>query len=463
MIGIAKKNNTSVVLPRCDWANYLKNPPTIKSVSPTAIYNEPHFHYSDVVVPSNEVVDITGWLQSEKHWEHCVDEIKNMFIPEHSEPLNKKSIAISIRRGDYVDNPNYELLNADYYYLALLEQFPDWRDYEILIFSDDIPYCKVHFGCLPNVHFIENMNPMEQLMLGSMCDHFIIANSTFSWWMAYLGEKPHSKIIRPNYLFAGELLRTSDSKDFYPERWTTFDHKGKKLMMEDVTFLMPLTVDSKDREENATTTCTNLQRYFRTNLWIGDPSENGKFHRTKWLNKNTKNSTTPIVINYDCDIIVPPLQLWLAVEQLRSGESDMVYPYDGRFARCPRTWVSVMQKYNDAGMFKDTEFVGCRPFDGASVGGVVAYNKNKFIESGGENEKMVSYAPEDQERFYRWNKLGYKVHRIKGCCYHLDHVITTNSSTTHPDYIGNEEEFGFVKSLTKDQLRIYVNTWNYFI
>lgn len=475
MLGIAKEYATRVVLPKCDFADYLQNKPEIGEIIGEVVpVSETHFHYDMGQFATAEYgsIDITGWFQSEKYWEHCKEHVREMlYMPgvevmkqTHGKLLSKKTIAISIRRGDYVDNPNYELLNADYYYLAMLEHFPDWRNYNILIFSDDIPYCKVHFQCLPNVHFIEGLNPMEQLILGSLCDNFIIANSTFSWWMAYLGEKPHSKIIRPNYLFAGKLLAENDWIDFYPDRWTVFDHKGKRLDLWDVTFIIPFHLDSKDRSENFEILANYTAQYFASQRMAGDPVVDcsGIFHRTKWLNVATAKAHTPIIINYDCDILTPPLQIYVAVEMLRNNEADMVYPYDGRFARCPRTWVPVMQKYNDVGMFKDTVFVGCRPTDGASVGGVVAYRKDKFIESGGENEKMISYAPEDQERFYRWNKLGYRVARIKGCCYHLDHVITTNSSTTHPDYQANESEFTYIKSLSESDLRAYVKTWGYF-
>lgn len=472
MIGIAKKYNTSVVLPKCDFAEYLAHPPAI---SPDWLRFIPFaekaytFNIEQFEAAKALNIDITGWLQSEKYWEHCKEDVRealefksNVTMLQFSKYSDKPTIAISIRRGDYVDNPNYELLNADYYYLALFEHFPDWRDYKILIFSDDIPYCKLHFQCLPNVYFVEGLNPMEQLILGSMCDNFIIANSTFSWWMAYLGEKPHSKIIRPNYLFAGDLLKNNDWSDFYPERWAVFEHKEKYLEMGDVTFTTPVTIDSQDRQENKEAITAYIERHYTAYLQVGSPVRNGKFHRTHWLNVAAELSTTPIVINYDCDILVPPLQIFMAVEMLRNNEADMVYPYDGRFARVPRTWMPKVQKYNDVGIFKDTEFVGCRKGDAPSVGGVVAYRKDKFIESGGENEKMVSYAPEDTERFYRWNKLGYRVARIKGCCYHLDHVITTNSSTQHPDYKNNERELNYVMSLTETELRDYVQTWVYF-
>jgi hypothetical protein len=97
-----------------------------------------------------------------------------------------------------------------------------------------------------NVHFADELGckkDIEQLALMSLCDHFIISNSTFSWWGAYLGEKEHSKIIHPAYHFAGKLLQTSNAKDYYPERWINFDHVGKRIDLSDVTFTVPVSYD----------------------------------------------------------------------------------------------------------------------------------------------------------------------------------------------------------------------------
>ena len=72
----------------------------------------------------------------------------------NSKVFDKEVIAIHIRRGDYIDNPNYVLLPITYYYLALEQYFPNWRtQYNVLIFSDDIEYCKVHFEVYNNVYY----------------------------------------------------------------------------------------------------------------------------------------------------------------------------------------------------------------------------------------------------------------------------------------------------------------------
>lgn len=131
---------------------------------------------------------------------------------------------ISVRRGDFVYHPYYYQLSYKYYRLAIIENFPDWKQRNLIFTSDDIDYCKYHFSSLPNSYFLENFSAIEQLALGSQCNDFVISNSTFSWWIAWLGEKSSSKIIRPQYNFNPSIKDINLEKDFFPERWIRFNH-----------------------------------------------------------------------------------------------------------------------------------------------------------------------------------------------------------------------------------------------
>jgi predicted glycosyltransferase involved in capsule biosynthesis len=124
---------------------------------------------------------------------------------------------------------------------------------------------------------------------------------------------------------------------------------------------------------------------------------------------------------------------------LRSG-TDFVYPYDGRFARVPRSERKTITKHLDVGMLK-SKYTGMNKGDMVSVGGAIAYNKKSFINAGGENENFISYGAEDLERFYRFKTLGYEVERVNGALYHLDHAITIDSSNKHNDFEGNKKEY----------------------
>jgi hypothetical protein len=484
-IGIAEKHGVEAVFPPWDYKKYFKGEFKVGTCEAPEM-REPHFHFYGGFPDHCNIVK--SYLQSEKYFEHCKDKIKALF--EFRDDLKfkykRKTIGISIRRGDYVDNDNYELLPASYYYLALFEHFPDWRDCDIMIFSDDIEYAKVHFQCLLNARFAdafiegeyfgENETAIRQLAQLAGCDHFIIANSTFSWWGAWLGEKEGTKVIRPASYFGPKLQHLS-LKDHYPERWIPFDHKGEKLDLTDVTFTIPVSYDSKDRKQNLDLSVCLLQRDFETNIIVGEHGgdqfvyfkqwckyvkfEDEDFHRTKFLNEMCRMSDTPIVVNFDCDVILPPLQIYLAVEAIRGG-SDMVYPYDGRFARVDRkAWFKEMEKRLDVGFFKDTVFKGMRREDALSVGGCVFVNKDSFIKSGMENENFISWSPEDAERYHRWQVLGFKVERINGVLYHMDHWVGANSSDKHPHADQGRREWQMVKSMNKNQLQKYVSTWGW--
>lgn len=487
-IGIAITHGHGFAFPEWPYQKFFKGPIATGQLPGTPVLHEQHYHYHDWPIKQGVNYDLKGWLQSEKYWAHIDSQIRQLFTFQEdfaagvrarfAQAFEKPTIAISIRRGDYVGNPNYELLPVTYYIQALLEHFPDWLEHNITFFSDDLPYCRVHFECLANARFVDGLNAIEQLCLMSQCDHFIIANSTFSWWGAYLGEKPGSKIIRPAYLFAGPLLQQNDSKDFYPERWIEFDHKAQKLDLSDATFTVPVFHDHPDRRQNLDLSVCMLQRDFDTNIIVGEQGSNQfgymaqwtkyvrfadmkDFHRTKMLNDMAMMAETPIIVNWDCDVFIPPMQIWLAAEAVRNGQ-DMVYPYDGRFARVPRgPWFKKVEHHLDIGIFGDTEFTGKhgKPMPVSSVGGAIFFDKDAFIDGGMENEKMISYGPEDCERWDRFHALGFKVLRIAGSLYHIDHFCGPNSSSRCPYFKANHNELVKIRAMKPERLREYVDSW----
>ena len=123
-------------------------------------------------------------------------------------------IALHIRRGDFVwNNKNHPPLSLDYYKSAL-ELFDS--DREVIIFSDDTEWCKEQELFADDRFAVaEGGDQFYDLCLMSMCDDFIIANSTFSWWGAWLGNR--GKVIAPKRWF-GETLG-HDTKDLYCEGW----------------------------------------------------------------------------------------------------------------------------------------------------------------------------------------------------------------------------------------------------
>jgi len=291
----------------------------------------------------------------------------------------------------------------------------------------------------------------------TMCENHIVSSSTFSWWGAYLSAS--KRIIRPAYNFSAEYLLRFDDKDYYPNSWEVFDHKGYKIPL-DCTFIIPVTYDHKDRLDNLKLNLLFLQN-FDTKIIIGENKTQKMdsdiqfdfeyFHRTKMINELAKKGTE-IIVNWDADVICPPMQLISAVDAIKNGY-DMVYPYDGRFARVNRKWYSELLRFLDVGILSKYEFSGTQDHDERSVGGAVMFNKESFFKGGGENENMISWAPEDRERFYRFDKLGFRIARIKGVIYHVDHYIGSDSGENHELYQDNCIEFERIKLLTINQLK----------
>lgn len=235
--GLAKKNNQEYSLPEWDYEQYFsfdfpKNPEDLDF----KYIKEKHYHYYEWDL-ENGNFDIEGWIQSEKYFDIPLTKELFHFKPELTDRLkknyhflfDKKNVLITVRRGDLVAHPSYFQISYKFYFLALIKYFPDWKERNIIFTSDDIPYCKYHFGHLPNSFFLQNLSPIEQLALGSQCDDFIISNSTFSWWLAWLGEKSTTKIIRPFKKFRGKKCILSNEKDFFPERWIIFDHRSQRI------------------------------------------------------------------------------------------------------------------------------------------------------------------------------------------------------------------------------------------
>jgi hypothetical protein len=91
-------------------------------------------------------------------------------------------------------------------------------NYCFMIFSDDIPYCKNIFGDQENVVYIDGNSQEVDLCMMSLCHHNIIANSSFSWWGAWLNSNKYKKVVAPKRWFGPAY--SHNTKDLYPQSWT---------------------------------------------------------------------------------------------------------------------------------------------------------------------------------------------------------------------------------------------------
>ncbi len=137
-----------------------------------------------------------------------------------SEP---NTIGIHVRRGDYVGNPRtlarHGICDVDYYRRALAAVSMNFDVVTPVIFSDDIDCAKKELSCLGGGHYVAGTSPEEDLHLMSLCQHNIIANSTFSWWAAWLNLNPDKRVVAPQQWFGPKLRLKHDTKDLFPNSW----------------------------------------------------------------------------------------------------------------------------------------------------------------------------------------------------------------------------------------------------
>lgn len=245
-----------------------------------------------------------------------------------------------------------------------------------------------------------------------------------------------------------------------------------KIDLRDTTFIIPTHFDHEDRKRNLDTVVRMLQQDFETNIIVGEQGGNKfeyfretcqyvkfqdeHFHRTKFINEMVRMSSTPIFCNYDTDVLMAPMQILTAVQMLRDGKADFVYPYKYQFIRVPKRHHGQLK--NDLFIFAPQP-VGDETEVRPSVGGAVLFNKEKFLANGAENEKFVSFGPEDVERYERFIRLNLRNKRVRGPLYHLNHFVGVNSSQKNPFYQDGVYELIKQREMNNDELKEYVKSW----
>lgn len=197
-------------------------------------YKEKDFSFNpDLLSNSTENMLLRGLFQSEKYFVHKRDLILKEFT--FKEPLsgkNKKmsetlqsenSVAVHIRRGEFAANKDINqkigTTSLDYYNKAIDYIREKVENPKFYIFSDSPEWVKENFKILENAVQIDWNSGKESyrdMQLMSLCKHNIIANSTFSWWGAWLNQNSEKIVIAPKQWFSGWDY---DTKDLIPENW----------------------------------------------------------------------------------------------------------------------------------------------------------------------------------------------------------------------------------------------------
>ena len=260
LCNITNKSGNSLELPDYFAWKYMQEPPIINNDKNYEelfhfLGNEPINErlnkYVDYFTENRDKivnVNLGSHLQSEQWFINNVDYIKTKLLikteeinkvkEKYKHLFNRPTIGIGIRRGDFVRHGVFYQIPEYWYEKALKSNFPNWNEYNIVLFSDDIEWCKNYYAgsnIRPFMHFAEPNNthlhtdgfkhyhkdPMEQFILSTLMDNYILGSSTFSWWAGWYVKNFNSgKVIHcgKNLSIKGEK-EFGINNDYYPKNW----------------------------------------------------------------------------------------------------------------------------------------------------------------------------------------------------------------------------------------------------
>lgn len=170
---------------------------------------------------------IKGYWQSEKYFADCVDEVRKSFqfsVPTDENNIRamqeinaSNSVSIHIRRGDYLEQNRNWAIGPDYYNKAIAYMSQKVDSPRFFVFSDDMQWVKDNIN-IPNATYItwnKAENSFRDMQLMRSCKHNIIANSSFSWWGAWLNDNPDKIVITPDRWFPF----FEGTRDVIPRQW----------------------------------------------------------------------------------------------------------------------------------------------------------------------------------------------------------------------------------------------------
>jgi len=175
---------------------------------------------------------LDGYWQSEKYFQNIENMIrkeitlKKSLSSKYTELIDKiknsDSVSVHIRRGDYLSDKIskiYAMCPIEYYYKAIEKITGHYPNPHFFIFSDDINWVKQNLNIPYPKIFVSGENEIknyEELILMSLCKHNIIANSSFSWWGAWLNKNTDKIVISPDKWFNDKI---GNAKDLIPKNW----------------------------------------------------------------------------------------------------------------------------------------------------------------------------------------------------------------------------------------------------
>lgn len=208
-----------------------------RSLKPFFLFlKEKQFHFDEQVLRSHAgCLILEGFWQSEAYFKGSADIIRRDLqlsttpSPEFDQYLQQirttpAPVSIHVRRGDYVNHPEFSktfgFIGLDYYRKAIRYMTKEIKNPHFYVFSDDKDWVRDNLPLPSDSTFVQNTGPtgdVADLVLMSHCKHHIIANSSFSWWGAWLNPNPDKLVITPSNWYKDKP--DWDTKDLLPSTW----------------------------------------------------------------------------------------------------------------------------------------------------------------------------------------------------------------------------------------------------
>lgn len=194
---------------------------------------EKFYHFDKHLLDIKHEAFVEGYFQTEKYFKYIEPIIRQEFtFKTQPDVVNQKlleqikntqtTVSVHIRRGDFVNNPTHPLQDNNYFQRAFNILKKKCQDLHLFLFSNDMDWVKSNLS-IPFLHtFVEHNNEasgIEDFRLMTHCKHHIIANSSFSWWAAWLSPYPDKIVIAPSKWVKSSVEYYKNLNDIVPEGW----------------------------------------------------------------------------------------------------------------------------------------------------------------------------------------------------------------------------------------------------
>jgi len=201
-------------------------------------YREPHFHYDPAFETLGPNTSLFGYFQSERYFSSIAEALRKYLSPRESLGASSADmlrriersrlpVSVHVRRGDYLNPGTTEfhgLLGGSYYREAISRVDASVGEgTDFFVFSDDPAAAEQVLDFVPRLRLThvrgDPERPWEDMALMARCRHHVIANSSFSWWGAWLNDSSDKIVVAPRAWFAPSELKKLNTADLYPSGW----------------------------------------------------------------------------------------------------------------------------------------------------------------------------------------------------------------------------------------------------